>query len=280
MEKFCRRVQVGFFYQMIRFSDKLSKIVRKNDSLLCVGLDQSSFDFNKNIINQTHDLVCAYKPNSAFYEAEGAKGIEELKRTCDYLRKNHPEIVIILDAKRADIGSTNEGYVKYAFDYLGVDAITIHPYLGSEAIKPFLERTDKGCIILVRTSNPGAGEFQDLKVGEKPLYQIVAEKVSKVWNKNGNCLMVCGATYPEELKNIRKIAPKLWFLVPGIGAQGGDIEKTVKAGLNKNGDGIIVNSSRGIIFAKNPREEALKLKNLINIFRPPSRKATAGQRRT
>lgn len=252
---------------MLTFQKKLDQIVNKNNSLLCVGLDQSSFDFNKKIIDQTHDLVCAYKPNSAFYEAEGAKGIEELKKTCDYLKKNYPEIVIILDAKRADIGSTNEGYVKYAFDYLGVDAITLHPYLGSEAIKPFLERADKGIIILVRTSNPGAGEFQDLIVGKKPLYQVVAEKVSKVWNKNGNCLMVCGATYPEELKKIRKIAPNVWFLVPGIGAQGGDIEKTVKAGLNKNKDGIIVNSSRGIIFAQNPREEALRLKNLINSFR-------------
>lgn len=252
---------------MQTFRQKLEKIVKKNDSLLCVGLDQSSFDFNKKIIDQTFDLVCAYKPNSAFYEAEGAKGIEELKKTCDYLKKNHPEIVIILDAKRADIGSTNEGYVKYAFDYLGVDAITLHPYLGSEAIKPFLERVDKSCIILVRTSNPGAGEFQDLKVGKKPLYQVVAEKVSKDWNKNDNCLMVTGATYPKELSEIRKLAPKTTFLVPGVGAQGGDLEATLRAGLTKKGDGLIINSSRGIIFANNPREEAIKLKNLINSFR-------------
>lgn len=252
---------------MQTFKQKLEKIVRKNNSLLCVGLDQASFEFNKKIIGQTHDLVCAYKPNSAFYEAEGASGIEELKKTCDYLRKKFPEIVIILDAKRGDIGSTNEGYVKYAFDYLRVDAITLHPYLGSEAIKPFLERADKGVIVLVRTSNPGAGEFQDLKVEKKFLYEIVAERVAKFWNKNGNCLMVCGATYPEELAKLRKIALDMWFLVPGIGAQGGDIEKTVNAGLNKNGYGIIINSSRGIIFAKNPREEALRLKNLINIYR-------------
>ena len=250
---------------MISFSDKLKIIVKKNNSLLCVGLDQSHFSFNKKIIDQTFDLVCAYKPNSAFYEAEGAKGIEELKKTCDYLRKNHPEIVIILDAKRADIGSTNEGYVKYAFDYLGVDAITLHPYLGSEAIKPFLERKDKGCIVLVRTSNPGAEEFQDLKVGKKLFYEVVAERIYKYWGKN--CLMVCGATYPHELKKIRKIAPDVWFLVPGIGAQGGDVEKTVKAGINKDGEGIIVNSSRGIIFASNPREEAERLKNEINKFR-------------
>lgn len=251
----------------MNFRQKLDKIVKKNNSLLCIGLDQSSFASNKKIVDQTFDLVCAYKPNSAFYEAEGAKGIEELKKTCDYIKEKHPNIVIILDAKRADIGNTNEGYVKYAFDYLGVDAITLHPYLGSEAIKPFLDRIDKGCIILVRTSNPGAGEFQDLKIGKKTLYQIVAEKVSKVWNKNGNCLMVVGATYPEELKEIRKIAPNVTFLVPGIGAQGGDVEKTVKSGLDKNNAGMIINSSRAIIFAQNPRQEALKTKNLINSYR-------------
>lgn len=243
----------------------MENIVLKNNSLLCVGLDQPSFEFNKKIIDTTHDLVCAYKPNSAFYEAEGAVGIESLKKTCDYLKKSYPEIVIILDAKRADIGSTNEGYVKYAFDYLGVDAITVHPYLGSEAIKPFLERKDKACIILDRTSNPGAGEFQDLKVGKKFLYEVVAERIYKYWGSN--CLMVCGATYPEELAKIRKIAPKAWFLVPGIGAQGGDIEKTVKAGINKKGTGIIVNSSRGIIFASSPRQEAERLKNEINKYR-------------
>lgn len=256
------------------FQQKLEKIVKKNNSLLCVGLDADSskissgqFAFNKKIIDQTHDLVCAYKPNSAFYEAEGAKGIEELKKTCEYLREKYPEIVIILDAKRGDIGNTNEMYAKYAFDYLGADAITIHPYLGSEAIRPFLERVDKGIIILVRTSNPGAGEFQDLKVGSKFLYEVVAERVAKFWNKNGNCLMVTGATYPKELSEIRKLAPKTTFLVPGVGAQGGDLEATLRAGLTKKGDGLIINSSRGIIFANNPREEAIKLKNLINSFR-------------
>lgn len=252
---------------MKTFQSKLEKIVRRNNSLLCVGLDQSSFEFNKKIIDQTFDFVCAYKPNSAFYEADGATGIRNLKKTCDYLRKNYPEIVIILDAKRADIGSTNEGYVKYAFDYLGVDGITLHPYLGSKALEPFLERADKACIILVRTSNPGAGEFQDIKVGKKFLYQIVAEKILKNWNKNGNCLMVCGATYPDELKKIRKIAPSAWFLVPGVGAQGGDVEKTVKAGINKTGEGIIVNSSRGVILSPNPREAAKNLRDEINKYR-------------
>ncbi len=245
------------------FLQKLDAIVAKNNSLVCVGLDSDmsklpvvvknekypQFIFNKAIIDTTHDLVCAYKPNSAFYEARGADGITELKMTCDYIRETYPKIPIILDAKRADIGSTNQGYVTYAFDYLAVDAITLHPYLGKEAIKPFLDRKDKGCIILCRTSNPGAGEIQDQLVDGNPLYKLIAKKVVKEWNINGNCLMVVGATYPEELAEVRKLAGDMWFLVPGIGAQGGDVGKTVKAGLNSQKTGMIINSSRGIIFA-------------------------------
>ena len=170
--------------------------------------------------------------------------------TFDYINQTYPEIITILDAKRADIGNTNNGYVEYAFDWLNADGITLHPYLGSEALKPFLERTDKTSIILCRTSNKGAGEFQDIvsKDGET-MYKIVAKKVSTEWNKLGNCMMVIGATYPEELAEVRKIAGDMTFLVPGIGAQGGDVEKTVKAGLNSKGTGMIINSSRGIIFA-------------------------------
>ena len=251
----------------MNFQQKLDKIVKKNNSLVCVGLDKSDFKFNKAIIDSTCDLVCAYKPNSAFYEAYGVEGIGQLKKTCDYLQKKYPEIPIILDAKRADIGSTNEGYVKYAFDWLGADAITLQPYLGSEAIEPFLDRRDKGCIILCRTSNPGAGEFQDLKAGNKPIYIIVAENVVTKWNVNNNCLLVVGATYPKEMKAIRKIAGDMTFLVPGIGAQGGDVKKTVMAGLNSKKAGMIINSSRGIIFAKNPREETIKLRDEINKYR-------------
>jgi len=267
---------------------KLDKIVKKNNSLVCVGLDSDlnklpehvknnkypQYEFNKAIIDTTHDLVCAYKPNSAFYEARGEKGIRELKMTCDYLRKTYPEIIIILDAKRADIGNTNNGYVFYTYDYLGVDAITLHPYLGYEAIKPFLDRKDKGCIILCRTSNPGAGEFQDLLISKKPLYKIVAEKVVGEWNTNHNCLLVVGATYPKELVEVRKIAGDMTFLVPGIGAQGGYVEATMKAGLNSQKSGMIVNSSRGIIFAskgldfaKKAREETIKLKKEIDKYR-------------
>lgn len=274
---------------MPTIQQKLNNIIAKNNSLVCVGLDSEikkipahlqngltpQFTFNKAVIDATHDLVCAYKPNSAFYEARGAKGIEELKMTCDYLKTNYPEILIILDAKRADIGNTNEGYANFCFDYLGVDAVTLHPYLGKEAIMPFLKHTDKGAIILCRTSNPGAGEFQDLKISDKELYKIVAEKVTNEWNTDGNCMLVVGATYPEELAKVRKIAGEMTFLVPGIGAQGGDVEKTVKAGLNSQKAGVIINSSRGIIFASSgedfaqkAREETIKLKEEINKYRP------------
>ncbi|MBI5614509.1 orotidine-5'-phosphate decarboxylase [Candidatus Gottesmanbacteria bacterium] len=272
----------------MNFQQKLDVIVGKNNSLVCVGLDSDiskipehkrseinpQFTFNKAIVDVTHDLVCAYKPNTAFYESRGSEGIQELKMTCDYLHEKYAEIPIILDAKRADIGSTNEGYVDFAFDWLGVDAITLHPYLGKEALKPFLDRKDKGCIILCRTSNSGAGEFQDLLVDEEPLYQRVAKKVVNEWNANNNCMLVVGATYPEELAAVRKIAGDMTFLVPGIGAQSGDVEKTVKAGLNSKKSGMIINSSRGIIFAssgddfaKKSKEETKKLKNATNKYR-------------
>ncbi len=270
------------------FQEKLDSIIKKNNSLVCVGLDSDYyriplhlrtkkypvFEFNKTIIDATHDLVCAYKPNSAFYEALGEQGIHQLKMTFDYLHKKYPEIITILDAKRADIGSTNKGYVKFVFDYLKADAVTLHPYLGKEALLPFLERRDKGCIILCRTSNPGAGEFQDLKVKGVLIYRYITTRVVKEWNKNNNCMLVVGATYPKELAEVRKIAGDMTFLVPGIGAQGGGVEKTVKAGLNSKKGGMIINSSRGIIFAspgkdfaKRAREETRKLRDLINKYR-------------
>ena len=268
--------------------EKINNIVTKNNSLVCVGLDSElsklpevvknkpnpQFEFNKAIIDATHDLVSAYKPNSAFYEANGEQGIKELKMTCDYLAENYPEIVIILDAKRADIGNTNNGYVAFAYNYLRADAITLHPYLGEEALKPFLDNSEKGCIILCRTSNPGAGEFQDLEANGEKLFMTVARKVNEKWNKNNNCLMVVGATYSEELAEVRKAVPNMYFLVPGIGAQGGDVEKTVTAGLNADKNGLLVNSSRGIIFASVnddfatvAREEAMKLRDEINKYR-------------
>lgn len=259
------------------FQEKLEKIVKKNNSLVCVGLDsdvvkipekKSQFSFNKTIIDATFDLVCSYKLNIAFYESIGLKGLKDLKLTTTYLKSKYPEIPIIIDAKRGDIGNTNYGYVQFIFDILEADAVTVSPYLGSEAMGPFLERKDKGIIVLCRTSNSGAGEFQDLKIGKKKLYEIVAENVARKWNRNKNCLLVVGATYPYELKQVRKIiGENTTILVPGIGVQGGDLEATLKAGLNKKKAGLIVNSSRGIIFAKNPREEVKKLKEGINRFK-------------
>ena len=232
------------------------------------------FAFNKAIIDATHNFVCAYKPNSAFYEVQGEYGILQLKMTCDYLLEKYKQIPIILDVKRADIGESNDRYDKFAFEYLGVDAITLHPYLGHEALEPFLKRADKGCYILCRTSNKGAGELQDLKVEGKPLYQVVAKMVAKTWDKNQNCGLVVGATYPEELKTVRKIAPNLQLLIPGVGAQGGDLKKAVQYATNKSGDGFIISSSRGIIFAGNDKDfakkaqiEAEKLRDQINSVR-------------
>jgi len=270
------------------FQEKLDKIIKKNKSLVCVGLDSdiekistgvkkypistpteqylSQLSFNKTIIEATADLVCSYKLNTAFYESIGHEGINALKDTCDYLVQKYPEIPIIIDAKRGDIGNTNKGYVQFVYTYLGGDAVTVHPYLGEDAIRPLLELKNKGTIILCRTSNPGAGEFQDLLVDGKPLYKIVAENVANKWNKNKNCMLVVGATYPQELKEVRKIVGDMTLLVPGIGAQGGDLEATLKAGLNSKKQGLIIASSRGIIFAENPRDEAMKLRNDINKF--------------
>lgn len=264
------------------FYQKLLRRMKKYNSLLCVGLDSDysklpdhivkqkypQFVFNKAIIDATHDLVCAYKPNSAFYEARGKKGIEELQMTCDYIREKYSDIVMIVDAKRADIGNTNNGYISFIFDYLGADAVTLHPYLGREAIQPFLNRKDKGSIILCRTSNPGAGEFQD------ELYKKVAEHVAKYWNENNNCALVVGATYPEELTIVRRIVQDMPILIPGIGVQGGNVEKTIKAGINSQGVGAIINVSRSVIFASNEPDFAQKariesklLNTLINKYR-------------
>jgi orotidine 5'-phosphate decarboxylase subfamily 2 len=261
--------------------DKYNKRVAKVNSLVCVGLDSEfakipkkfktlkfpQFEFNKWIIGQTHEYTSVYKLNSAFYEARGDQGIKELKKTAEYLQKKHPDIFTVCDCKRADIGNTNKGYVESLFDWCGFDAVTLHPYLGREAIEPFLTRKDKCCIILCRTSNPGAGEFQDLLIGKKPLWQIVAEKVYSEWNTYNNCMLVVGATYPEEMKKIRQVASDMTFLVPGVGAQGGDVEAVVKAGVNSEGKGLIINSARGIIFAKSPGEEAKKLRDEINRYR-------------
>lgn len=268
------------------FKSKLNWAVDNNNSLLCVGLDSdvnklpssvkgSQLEFNKAIVDATADLVCAFKPNSAFYEAQGADSLEQLRDTVAYINEKYPNIPVILDAKRADIGNTNQGYVDFAFNYLKVDAVTLHPYLGGEALQPFLDIKDKGMIVLCRTSNPGAGEFQDLQVDGQPMYQHVAKTVAGKWNKNDNCLLVVGATYPEEMKTIRDIVgPDMTFLVPGVGAQGGDVEAVLKNGLGANQRGLIISSSRGVIFAsgdedfaEKARLEAEKTRDEINKYR-------------
>lgn len=234
------------------FLDKL-KNKWGEKKFVCVGLDKGDFEFDKSIINLTCDLVCAYKPNSAFYKEA------PLQKTLSYIKDAHPDIPVILDAKRGDIGNTNEEYAKAVFDELNADALTVHPYLGKESLRPFLERADKGIFVLVKTSNPGAGEFQDLEIEGKLLYQVVAEHV-KDWGDNVG--VVVGATYPEELKKVREIVGDMPILIPGVGAQGGDVS-LLKAGLNSKGEGIIVSSSRGIIFSDNPREATIKLHQQI-----------------
>jgi orotidine-5'-phosphate decarboxylase len=249
------------------FLEKLTACWQQ-EHFICIGLDtdyqqlpptiqehrtieEAIFTFNRMIIDATANLVCAYKPNSAFYEAYGESGIRALTRTISYSRNNFPHIPIILDAKRADIGSTNTGYVLSAFDHLGVDAITVHPYLGKEALTPFLERKDKGIIVLAKTSNLGSGEFQNLPVGanQEPLYEVVARHVAQYWNGNGNCGLVVGATYPEELRRVRELVGDMPLLIPGIGAQGGDVAATVAAGQDSRGSGMIISASRSIIYA-------------------------------
>lgn len=258
---------------------------------VCVGLDsdypkipkvafkdspvETIFGFNCDIIDAIADLVCAFKLNIAFYEAEGLQGLSALIRTTNYIREKAPEIPIILDAKRGDInGNTNKGYVYAAFQIYRADAITVNPYFGREALQVFLAQADKGIFVLCRTSNPGAGEFQDLQVDGEPLYQIVARQVASEWNENGNCGVVVGATYPEELRKVRGIVGDLPILIPGIGDQGGDIEKTVKAGMDNKKQGMIINSSRRIIFASNgpdfaeaAQKETIRLSDMIDQYR-------------
>jgi orotidine-5'-phosphate decarboxylase len=213
------------------------------------------YDFNCAIIDATHDVVCAYKPNMAFYEARGDQGMSELKMTMEYLQEYYPDIFTICDAKRADIGSTNRGYVREIFDWFGFDAITLHPYLGRDALQPFLEREDKTSIILCRTSNPGSDEFQELSVKRSheqhslPLWQYVAQQVAEDWDTAHNCMLVVGATYPESLRQVRAVVGDMPLLIPGIGAQGGDLAETLTAGLTDQKDGLVINSSRNIIFS-------------------------------
>lgn len=259
----------------MNFKDKLQKSIAKNQSLLCVGLDpnlqdlkgaKDQFAFNKSIINQTADLVSCFKPQIAFYAASGLKGLDGLKKTVDYIHKNYPQIPVLLDAKRGDVGHASEMYVKEAFDVYGADAVTVNPYLGFDSLEPFFQRKDKGIFVLCKTSNKSASDFQDLKVDSHPLYIEVAKKAAK-WNKKfKNIGLVVGSTWPNDLRSVRKIAPQLHILIPGVGAQGGDLQKTVEYGLSKK-QGLIISASRSLIYAQDPQSAAKNLRDEINRYR-------------
>jgi orotidine-5'-phosphate decarboxylase len=280
---------------MNRFLDLLRQHWQQQ-KFLCVGLDadytklppqllrapvaDALFQFNQAIVDATAGHCCAFKPNIAFYEGYGLAGLEALIRTNHYIRETYPGIPIILDAKRADIGNTNSGYVKAVKEIYAADAITVHPYLGKEALKPFLDEADLGVIILCHTSNPGAAEFQELTVNAVELYKKVAYNVSENWNYNHNCALVVGATYPEQIGEVRALAPKLPLLIPGIGAQGGDLKKTVHYGLDGEQRGIIINASRSIIYASSGEDfaqaaarEAAKLEREIKQYSEGENKA-------
>lgn len=268
------------------FIKKLEASWERNDSLLCVGFDpnlelfpthlkgqpNAIFEFCKEIIDATHDLVCAYKPQIAYFAGLGAE--DQLQKVMDYLKASHPEIPIVLDSKRGDIGSTAAMYAREAFERFGADAVTINPYMGKDSAQPFLDYADKGCVFLCRTSNPGAQDIQDLEVDGKPIYEHMAAMISNNWNDNKNCCIVVGATWPEQMAKLRSICGDMPFLVPGVGAQGGDVKALVEAGQTANGTGLMVNSSRAVLyasdgkeFAKAARQAALQTRDEINRYR-------------
>jgi len=270
----------------MNFINAIEAAWERGNSLVCVGLDPDLnnipaplrekaaplFEFNKAIVDSTADLVCAFKPQIAYYAAAEAE--DELEMTIEYIHENHPGIPVILDAKRGDIGVTANMYAKEAFHRYNADAVTVNPYMGFDTLKPFLKRKEKGIIVLCRTSNPGAKDIQDLEMNGKRLYQIIADMAASKWNYNSNILLVVGATYPEELNEIRSIVGDMPFLVPGIGAQGGDVQRAVTNGKNSKGTGMIINSSRGIIYASNggdfadaARSAAKQLRDEINRYR-------------
>ena len=245
----------------------IEEAARRNDSLLCVGLDprperlapgDDLYSFNRRIVDATRDLVCAYKPNFAFYESAGSEGLEALRRTVAYIHQE-TDVPVILDAKRGDIGSTAQAYARAAYEVWGADALTVNPYLGQDSVTPFTAYVDKGVFLLCHTSNPGATDLQTLPCPSRPLYEAVAEKANE-WGTG----LVVGATYPEALARVRAMCPGAWILLPGVGVQGGDLVGALAAGLREDGLGIVVNSSRGIIFAPDPRQAALDLRKQIN----------------
>ncbi|HVY81688.1 MAG TPA: orotidine-5'-phosphate decarboxylase [Steroidobacteraceae bacterium] len=271
---------------MSTFIQQLRAAWAQNDSLVCVGLDPEIerlpaaiaaepspiFQFNKAIIDATADLVCAYKPQFAHYAAYEAE--DQLERTIEYIHRAYPAIPVILDAKRGDVGNTAERYALEAFERYGADAVTVNPYLGRDSLEPFLRHESKGVVILCRTSNPGARDVQDLQVGTRRLYHAIAEMVAQRWNTRGNCMLVVGATYPRELAEIREIAGDIPFLVPGVGAQGGDVAQAVHNGRTRDGTGLVISSSRAILyasagpdFAAAARQATATLRDQINASR-------------
>jgi len=255
----------------MKFTDKLLDASRKNQSWLCIGLDPDPelmpgvdvLQFNKAIIEATSDLVCAYKPNLAFYEALGTEGLAILEKTIKCIPGNIP---VIADAKRSDIGNTAKAYARALFAVLGFDAATVNPYLGFDSIEPFINYRDKGVFILCRTSNKGAADFQDLRTDGLPLYEAVARK-AKEWNTYGNIGLVVGATYPEELKKVRSICPEMPLLIPGIGAQGGDLAAAVGYGVDARGEKAIINVSRQILYASREKDFARAARNVAEKIR-------------
>ncbi len=265
------------------FAERLAHAQQTPDSLVCVGLDPDPaklppdlglptaaaavYEFNRRIVDATADLAAAYKPQIAFYSALGAE--EQLAASIRYIRERAPAALVILDGKRSDIGNTAEAYAREAFERYGADAVTVNPYMGEDSVRPFLARPDRGAILLCRTSNPGAKDFQDLNVDGLPLYRRVAERAARHWNELGNLMLVVGATYPRDLADLRRAHPELTFLVPGIGAQRGDLEATLEAGLNAAGAGLLISSSRNIIYAGGGmpgpiRAAAAELRTAIN----------------
>jgi orotidine-5'-phosphate decarboxylase len=267
---------------LVKFKERLLKASRANRSLLCVGLDfemnsvpahirEMDFpilSFNEKIIEATRDLVCAYKPNIAFYEKHGERGITMLRKTVEMIPE---EIPVILDCKRGDIGSTAKAYAEAYFDDLGVDAVTVNPYLGQDSIEPFLNYEDRGVFVVCRTTNPGAADFQDLLVNGTPLYELVARK-ALTWNQHDNIGLVAPSTMPKALQTIRRAAgPNIPILVPGLGAQGGTVTNAIQNGANLRGEMAILNAARSILyasdgedFAQAARRAAEKLRLEIN----------------
>lgn len=266
------------------FMSALKHRWERADTLVCVGLDpepakfpakfahdpDAIFHFCRDIVDATAPYVCAFKPQIAHFAAAHAE--EALRMLILHIGFRYPDIPVILDSKRGDIGSTAQHYAAEAFDRYGADAATVNPYLGRDSVQPFLDRADKGVVILCRTSNPGAGDLQDMVLYDKsgagrPLYQHVAEKIARDWNAHGNCALVVGATWPEQLREVRAIVGEMPFLVPGVGAQGGDVEAVVTNAKTANGAGLIVSSSRAILYASSGDDYAEAAANAARALR-------------